>query len=104
MGRVDRKEGGWGGVDGKGEEKGWMAMGRGNLEGRNGEGDMLRGAILTGRGWQWGGGREEEMERGAMGKGGRWGRRQSGGGKGEIDGDGEGEKKGQEEGRFHRWI
>ena len=34
---------------------------------------MRRGAIETGRGWQWGGGQgEEEMERGAMGKGGRW--------------------------------
>ena len=32
---------------------------------------MGRGAIGTGRGWQWGGGqREEEMERGSMGKGG----------------------------------
>ena len=37
------------------------------------------------------------MERGAMVKGGRWE-----GGNGERDGDGE--KKGQEEGRFYRWI
>ena len=79
MGRVDRKEGGWGGVDGNGEGE----TGKGNLEGRNGEGDMLRGAILTGRGWQWGGGREEEMERGlAMGKGGRWEGGNGEGGKG----------------------
>ena len=43
-----------------------------------------------GREWQWGGGqREEEMEKGAVGKRGE---------------DGKGEKKGQEEGRFHRWI
>ena len=67
---------------------------------------MGRGAIGTGRGWQCGGGQgEEEMERGAMGKGGgKMGRGQHGGGKGERGGDGEGEKKGQEEGRFHRWI
>ena len=32
------------------------------------------------------------------------GRGQRGGGKGERGGDGEGEKQGQEEGRFHRWI
>ena len=45
------------------------------------------------------------MERGAMGKGGgKMGRGQQGGGKGERGGDGEREKKGQEEGRFHRWI
>ena len=44
------------------------------------------------------------MERGAMGKGGKMGRGQWGGGKRERGGDGEGEKKGQEEGRFHRWI
>ena len=31
---------------------------------------MGRGAVGTGREWQWGGGQcEEEMERGAMGKG-----------------------------------
>ena len=41
---------------------------------------MGRGAIGTGRGWQWGGGQgEEEMERGAMGKGGKMGRGQRGG-------------------------
>ena len=97
MGRVDRKEGGWGG--------GMATEGGGNLEGGNGEGEMGRGAIGTGRGWQWRGGQgEEEMERGAMGKGGKMGRGQQGGGKGERGGDGEGEKKGQEEGRFHRWI
>ena len=66
---------------------------------------MGRRAIGTGRGWQCGGGQgEEEMERGAMGKGGKMGMGQRGGGKGERGGDGEGEKKGQEEGRFHRWI
>ena len=32
------------------------------------------------------------------------GKEAMGRGKGEIGGDGEGEKKGQEEGRFHRWI
>ena len=32
------------------------------------------------------------------------GRGQRGGGKDERGGDGEGEKKGQEEGRFHRWT
>ena len=42
---------------------------------------MGRGAIGTGRGWQWRGGQgEEEMERGAMGKG------ATGGGKGERGG------------------
>ena len=66
---------------------------------------MGRGAIGTGRGWQCRGGQgEEEMERGAMGKGGKMGRGQRGGGQGERGEDGEGEKKGQEEGRFHRWI
>ena len=94
--RVDRKEGGWGGVDGNG---GWR-HGGGIWKGA-----MGRGAIGTGRGWQWRGGQgEEEMERGAMGKGGKMGRGQRGGRKGERGGDGEGEKKGQEEGRFHRWI
>ena len=42
VGRVDRKKGGWGGVE----------TGRGNLEGGNGEGEMGRGAIGMGRGWQ----------------------------------------------------
>ena len=32
------------------------------------------------------------------------GRGQRGGGKDERGGDGEGEKKRQEEGRFHRWM
>ena len=101
MGRVDRKEGGWGGVDGNGEGE----TGRGNLEEGNGEGEMGREAIEMGRGWQWGGGQsEEEMERGNGEGGGEMGRGQWAGGKGERGGDGEGEKKGQEEGRFHRWI
>ena len=102
MGRVDKKERGWGGVDGNGEGE----TGRGNLEGGNGEWEMGRGAIGMGRGLQWGRGqREEEMERGAMGKlGGKMGSGQWGGGKGERGRDGEGEKKGQEEGRFQRWI
>ena len=39
MGRVDRKEGGWGGVDGNREGE----TGRGNLEGDNGEGEMRWG-------------------------------------------------------------
>ena len=37
-------------------------------------------------------------------KGGNMGRGQRGGGKGERGGDGEREKKEQEEPRFHRWI
>ena len=62
---------------------------------------MGRGAIGTGRGWQCGGGQgEEEMERGAMGKGGEDGK----GATGRGERGGEEEKKGQEEGRFHRWI
>ena len=70
VGRVDRKEGGWQGVDGNGEGE----TGRGNLEECNGEGEMGREAIETGRGWQWGGGQsEEEMERG-NGEGGEMGR------------------------------
>ena len=65
---MDRKEGGWGGVDGNGE----VETGRGNLEGGNEEEEMGRGAIGMGRGWQWGAGQcEEEMERRAMGKMGR---------------------------------
>ena len=95
-GRRGMVTGGVGGGDREGES---------GMEGGNGEGEMGRGAIGTGRGWQWRGGQgEEEMERGAMGKGGKMGRGQQGGGKGERGGDGEGEKKGQEEGRFHRWI
>ena len=55
--------GGWTGRRGYGE--GWMATGRGNLEGVSGEGEMGREAVGMGRGWQWGGGQsEEEMERG----------------------------------------
>ena len=41
---------------------------------------MGRGAIGTGRGWQWAGGQREE-ERGQWGRGGRW-----------EGGDGEGER------------
>ena len=103
VGRVDRKKGGWGGVGGNRE--GGVETGRGNLEGGNGEGEMGRGAIGMGRGWQWRGGQgEEEIERGAMGKVGKMGRGQRGGGKRERGGDGEGEKKEKEVGRFHRWI
>ena len=66
------------------------------MEGSNRDGKR----VAMGRGQ-----REEEMERGAMGKlGGKMGRGQWRGGKGERGRDGEGEKKGQEEGRFHRWI
>ena len=57
---MDGRKGGWGGVD----SDGGMETGRGNLEGGNREGEMGRGAIGTGRGWQWRGGQgEEEMER-----------------------------------------
>ena len=54
VGRVDRKKGGWGGVDGNRE--GGVETGRGNLEGGNREGEMGRGAIGMGSGWQWRGG------------------------------------------------
>ena len=85
-GEGGQEGGGWEGVDGNGEGE----TGRLNLEGGNREGEMWRGAIGTGREGQWGGGqREEEMERGAVGKRGE---------------DLKREKKGQEEGRFHRWI
>ena len=93
----------WGGWTGRrGDGEGWMAtgggggerQGGGNLEGGNREGEMGRGAIGTGRGWQWGGGQGEEMERGTMGEGGKMGRGQRIGGKGERDGVG----------RFHRRI
>ena len=87
-GEGGQEGGGWGGVDG------------------NGEGEMGRGAIGTGRGWQClmgRGQREEEMERRAMRKRGGDGEDGKGAmGRGERDRDGE--KKGQEEGRFHRWI
>ena len=60
---------------------------------------MGRGAIGTGRGWQWRGGQgEEEMERGAMGKGGKMGRGQRGGGK-EV-GMGRGRRRGKRRGDF----
>ena len=101
VGRVDRKKGGWQ----PGGGGGGCRQGGGIWKGDNGDREMGRGAIGMGRGWQWRGGQgEEEMERGAMGKGGKMGRGQRGGGKGERGGDEEGEKKGQEEGRFHRWI
>ena len=90
VGRVDRKTGGWGGVDGN--RGGGVETGRGNLEGGNGEGEMGRGAIGMGRGWQWRGGQgEEEMERGAMGKGGKMGREQWEGERGKRWGWGGGE-------------
>ena len=80
---VIRKEGRWQGVDGNGEGE----TGRGNLEECNGEREIWREAIETGRGWQWGGGQsEEEMERG-NGEGGEMGRGQWGGGKGERGGE-----------------
>ena len=69
---------------------------------------MERGAIgkgrNMGRGQRGGGKGERGGLRGAIGKGGNMGRGQRGGGKGERGGDGEGEKKEQEEQRFHRWI
>ena len=59
---MDGRKGGWGVVDSDG---GRVETGRGNLEGSNRDGEMGRGAIGTGRGWQWRGGQgEEEMERG----------------------------------------
>ena len=83
MGRVDRKEGGWGEVDGNREgETGGGGGQQGQEERCNGEGDNVR------RRW----------------RAGQWGRWEQGGGKGEKGGDREGKKKGQEEGRFHRWI
>ena len=83
--------GGWTGRRGYGE--GWMATGRGNLEGVNGEGSNRDGKrVAMGRGRRrWRGGNEE---------GGKMGRGQRGGGKGERGGDGKGEKKGQKEGEI----
>ena len=99
MGRVDRKERGWGGVDGNGD--GGQGGGIWKGAGVDGEGSNRDGKGVT----TWRGQCEEEMERGAMGKGGgEMGSWQWGGGKGERGGDGEGEMKGQEEGKFHRWI
>ena len=51
MDRKDRKEEGWGGVDGNGG-KGWVETGRGNLEGgqlggRDGEGSNRDGKRLA---------------------------------------------------------
>ena len=98
VGRVDRKEG---------DGKGWISMGRqgGGIWKGATERGRCGGAIGTGREWQWGGGqREEEMERGAVRQGRRWEGGNGEGGTMKEVGDGEGEKKGQEEGRFHRWI
>ena len=60
---MDRKEGGWGGVDGNGEGRQgggiWKGAtrGGGDREGESGRrqrgGGDGRGAIGTGRGWQW---------------------------------------------------
>ena len=70
VGRVDGRKGGCGVVD----SDGGVETGRGNLEG-GGEGEMGRGAIGMGRGWQWRGGQgEEEMERGGNGEGGEDGK------------------------------
>ena len=66
-GEGGQEGGGWGGVD------------------DNGEGEMGRGAIGTGRGWQClmgRGQREEEMERRAMRKRGGRGRWEGGNGEG----------------------
>ena len=97
VGRVDRKEGRWQGVDGTGRGE----TGRGNLEECNGEGEIGREAIETGRGWQWGGGQsEEEMERG-NGEGGEMGRGQWGGGKGKGWGGAEEGARGGEISQMH---
>ena len=61
---------------------------------------MGRGAIGMGRGWQWRGGQGEKMERGAMGKGGKMGRGQWGGGKGKEVGMGRGRRRGKRRGDF----
>ena len=76
MGSVDRKEGGWVGVDRNREGE----SGRGQWGGNDGEGSNRDGKRVA-------------IERGAMGK---MGRGQWGGWKGERGGDGRGEKKGQE--------
>ena len=101
----------WGGWTGRrGDGEGWMATGTGGREGESGRGQRAgvdgEGSNRDGKGVTiWRGQCEEEMERGAMGKGGgEMGSWQWGGGKGERGGDGEGEMKGQEEGKFHRWI
>ena len=57
VGRVDRKEGGWQGVDGNGEGE----TGRGNLEGGNREGEMWRSNRDGKRVAMDRGQREEEM-------------------------------------------
>ena len=62
---------------------------------------MGRGAIGTGRGWQWRGGQgEEEMERGAVGKGGRWEGGNGEGGKGKEVGMGRGRRRSKMSGDF----
>ena len=95
VGRVDGKEGAWGGVDGNGRGR----QGGGIWKGATGRGRW--GAIGTGRGWQWGGGQhEEEMERGAMGKGGRWEGSNGEGGKGKEVGMGRGKERGKRRGDF----
>ena len=94
----------WGGWTGRrGDGEGWMATGRGDRKGesRRGkrEGEMGRGAIGTGRGWQWGGGQcEEEIETGAMAKGGKMGRGNREGGKRKEVGMGKGRRRGKRRG------
>ena len=81
-------------------------MGRERWGGGNRKGETVKGQMGGGeegaRGeeiWQWGGGkREEEMEREAMGKEGKMGRGQQGGGK-EV-GMGRGRKRGKRRGDF----
>ena len=71
--------------------------------GLNGEAEMGRGAIGTGRGWQWRGGQgEEEMERGTIGKGGgrRWEGANGEGGKGKEVGMGRGRRRSKRSGDF----
>ena len=59
---------------------------------------MGRGAIGTGRGWQWAGGQREE-ERGQWGTGGRWEGGDGEGGKGKV-GMGRGRRRGKGRGDF----
>ena len=95
---MDRKEGGWGGIDGNREGESV----RGQRGGGDGEGSNRDGKeVAVGSGTTWRG----EMERAAMGGGGEMGRGQWGGGKGKEVGWGGGEEGGRrkkEEGRFHR--
>ena len=97
LARAERGEGSgkWGGWTGRrGDGEGWISTGGGGGGDREGE---------SGRG-QWGG--EQQGREVGNGEGdkvrrrwreGQWGRGQQGGGKGERGGDGEGEKKAQEE-------